>query len=191
MAGPGCSECRVEPNATVGPSSHGRAVAPRADPRLREAVLAQAAGAAAGAQVHVARPAAGGRGAGAVWRSDWESRGVLGPRGLGAGLECLHADHEAATAGRALIQRLAGELLETVAVVGWRVGRGRRHPQQPSAQGELFLAVTVGEQAEMPDAVEVARPVRRAGWRNPSLQDDSALQSDPYTRSRRQSCGPR
>ena len=29
--------------------------------------------------------------------------------------------------------------------------------------------------------MEVARPVRRAGWRNPSLQDDRALQSDPYT----------
>ena len=32
-----------------------------------------------------------------------------------------------------------------------------------------------------PDAVEVARPVRRAGWRNPPSKNDRALQSDPYT----------
>ena len=29
--------------------------------------------------------------------------------------------------------------------------------------------------------MEVARPVRRAGWRNPPSKDDRALQSDPYT----------
>ena len=96
-------------------------------------------------QVQVARPTAGGRCTGAVRRGGGGSRGVLVPRGFGSGRDGLHAEHEAATAGRALIQRLAGELLETVAVDGRRVshGLGRRPPQRPSAQGELGLAVTV------------------------------------------------
>ena len=56
-----------------------------------------------GTQVGIALDGAG-RAAGVVGRTQRQSRGVLERRGLGAGLERLHAEHEPAAAGRALTQ---------------------------------------------------------------------------------------
>lgn len=89
---------------------------------------------------------------GRAGRRQRQSRGVLGHRGLEAGLEGLHAEHEPLAAGRALTQRLSGELLETVTIVRRRVGRGfgRGHAQQLSAQSEFRDPVTADQETAAP-----------------------------------------
>ena len=71
--------------------------------------------------------------------------------------EHLDNQHRALAAGRAAPQRLTGERLHAVAVVGrlrlaGRICRG--HLQQASAEGEVLVAAGAGEEAEMANAVE-------------------------------------
>ena len=98
------------------------------------------------------------RAEGADWHSRWQSRCVVEGWGPGTGLECLDGDHEPETAERALVQRLAGELLEAVAIVrgGLVLGLGRRHVEQAPAQGELVVAVAAGKETAVANPVEVA-----------------------------------
>ena len=86
----------------------GRAVARAVLGELRDTALAEEAPgaglrASGGTQVGRALDETG-RAARVVWRRGWRSRGVLGHRGVGAGLESLHAEHEPSTAGWALAQ---------------------------------------------------------------------------------------
>src|ERR1700733_1431461 len=60
---------------------------------------------------------------------------------------------------RALPQRLPGQCLETVAVVGRLIGRrsGWCHPEQLSALRELLGAMAVAEESVVTNAVEPVR----------------------------------
>ena len=109
-------------------------------------------GTRAEARTEVVRSAGGTRLAeGAVGRSGRASRRVLEQWGMGIGLEPLDGDHEPAAAGRALVQRLPGECLEAVAVVG------RWHADQAAAPDQLPPAAAAGELTEVPDAMEGGR----------------------------------
>src|SRR5258708_4514480 len=59
---------------------------------------------------------------------------------------------------RALPQRLSGQGLEAITVVGERPGRGgRRHPEQVPAALKLAGTMAVAEEAKIPDAVKSGR----------------------------------
>ena len=99
------------------------------------------------------------RPAGADGRRGWQSQRVLRRWRAGRSRERLDGEHESATADRALAQRGAGKLLEVVAIVGGRLGRGlgRGHAEQLSAEGEFGVAVAAGEETEMAYAMEGVR----------------------------------
>ena len=130
--------------------------------RLREA-LAGGPGAPTGSRcksrAQVARRAGTAGSAGAPGTAGgWRSRGVLRYRGLASGRDGLDGDHLPAAASRAAAQGLAVQGLAAVAVVaGWRLGRRLGHAEQAAAQRQLAPPVAVGEEAEMPDAVEAGR----------------------------------
>ena len=130
---------------------------------LREA-LAGGPGARTGSRcksrAQVARRAGTAGSAGAPGTAGgWRSRGVLRYRGLASGRDGLDGDHLPAAASRAAAQRLAGQGLAAVAVVAGRLRLGLRlgHGEQAAAQHQLAPPVAVGEEAEMPDAVEAGR----------------------------------
>ena len=75
-------------------------------------------------------PGSLGRGAGTGNGAASECADAADPVGR---LERLHRDHEPPTAGGALEQRIAGEFLEAIAVVGR--GLGREHAQSTSGPG--------------------------------------------------------
>src|ERR1700759_2284381 len=65
-------------------------------------------------------------------------------------------------------QRLSGQGLETIAVVGGRIGCrfGWRHPEQVPAQRQLSGTMAVAEEAEVPDAGNPTPAFQRRRRRN-------------------------
>jgi len=77
----------------------------------------------------------------------------LGPR------DAVDDHHDAGAAVRARPQRLPGQCLEPVAVVGGWIGCrfSRRHPEQFPTQRQLLGTMRVAEEAEVTDAVKSVR----------------------------------
>ena len=94
-----------------------------------------------------------GRDATGVGDHSWRGTGWRAAR-LRAGQERLDANHPASSALRAVAQRLASQALVLIQIVNRLVDRRRRGLKQLAALRQLNLAVAVGQQPIVPNALE-------------------------------------